>query len=498
MSQNVAFHRPELAALLPMYKLIRDALAGEPTVKAAGIEYLPMPNPHDDSKENRARYEAYRTRAVFYNVARGTLRGLIGQIFMREPIVTVPTQLDTLVKNATGEGLSIVQLAKRASMFTLAYSRCGLFIDYPQTDSEGVTVEQVNSGMIRPTMYVYSPNEIVNWRTVERGAEVLLSLVVIFETYGVYDDGFETKNSPQFRVLKLDENGHYVCEVWREPQPTEAKGLPPKRGNFQKVEVFNPKDVNGAPMTRIPFTFIGAENNDSSPDNPAFYDLASLNIAHYRNSADYEESCFIVGQPTPVLAGLTEEWVTSVLKGTVNFGSRGGIPLPVGAQATLLQAQPNTMLKEAMDTKERQMVALGAKLVEQKQVQRTATEASLDSSTESSTLSNVSRNVSDAFEWGLKFAATWIGANESGIQFALNSDFDVTRATPDERAEIVKEWQAGAISWTEMRDALRKAGIATQDDDIARAQIQSEMIEQLKLVEDNDNNQNQDSDKAAE
>ena len=58
------------------------------------------------------------------------------------------------------------------------------------------------------------------------------------------------------------------------------------------------------------------------------YDLAVLNIAHYRNSADYEESCFVTGQPTVWASGLTEAWVEDVLKGELRLGSFGGIPLP--------------------------------------------------------------------------------------------------------------------------------------------------------------------------
>ena len=62
---NVAFVRPELTKLLPLYYKIRDVLAGEMTVKDAGQKYLPMPNAADQSKENRARYQAYKERAVF-------------------------------------------------------------------------------------------------------------------------------------------------------------------------------------------------------------------------------------------------------------------------------------------------------------------------------------------------------------------------------------------------------------------------------------------------
>lgn len=480
---NVSFIRPELGKLLPLYYLIRDAIAGEPTVKGARTTYLPMPNAEDQSKENKARYEAYLKRAVFYNVARRTLFGLVGQVFMRDPVIKVPALLNPLVANATGSGINLTQLAKRAVSLNLAYSRAGLLVDYPTTEAEGgASIADLEAGRIRPTLYVYSPTEIINWRTTDRGAEEVLSLVVLFETWCAADDGFEMKTSGQFRVLRLDEEGYYVHEIWREPQPTKADGTKIPKGNYQQHVVYKPTDAQGKRLTEIPFMFIGSENNDSNPDNPNFYDLASLNMAHYRNSADYEESCYIVGQPTPVLIGLTEEWVTNVLKGSVNFGSRGGIPLPAGADAKLLQADPNTMLKEAMDAKERQMVALGAKLVEQKEVQRTATEAELEAASEGSTLSTATKNVSAAFEWALKWAARWVGQADSGVKFELNTDFDIARMTPDERRSLVEEWQKGAITFEEMRTGLRKAGVATEDDAKAKEKIAKDTAEAMALA----------------
>ncbi|BCG66143.1 portal protein [Pseudomonas phage vB_PaeS-Yazdi-M] len=402
---------------------------------------------------------------------------------MRDPVVKVPALLNPLVANATGSGINLTQLSKKAVSLNLAYSRAGILVDYPTTEGQGgASVAELEAGKIRPTLYVYAPTEIINWRTIDRGAEEVLSLVVIFETWCVQDDGFEMKNSGQFRVLRLDDEGYYVHEIWREPNPTKADGTKIPRGNYQLHEVFKPTDANGNRLDEIPFMFMGSENNDVNPDNPNFYDLASLNLAHYRNSADYEESCYVVGQPTPVLTGLTEEWVNNVLKGTVNFGSRGGIPLPTGADAKLLQAEPNTMLKEAMDTKERQMVALGAKLVEQKEVQRTATEAELEAASEGSTLSSATKNVSAAFEWALKWAARWIGAGDAGVKFELNTDFDIARMTPDERRQIIEEWQKGAITFTEMRTGLRKAGIATEDDAKAKADIAKDTAEAMALA----------------
>lgn len=494
---NVAYIRPEVAKLFPQYYLIRDAIAGEVAVKAAKEKYLPKPDKTKNDEAARQRYEDYISRAVFYNVTRRTLAGLAGQVFMRDPVIKLPSQLAVLETNVSGAGVNLKQQSKKALNYALAYSRCGLHVDYPATDEEGgVTVADIEANRVRPTINLYSPMEIINWRLVEDGAEEKLSLVVLFETYVNSDDGFEVKTSGQFRVLRLDENGHYVQEIWREPSPTNADGSAvPKGKNWARHEIVTPKGPNGEPLDYIPFMFIGSDNNDASPDNPNFYDIASLNMAHYRNSADYEESCFIVGQPTPVLTGLTEDWVKDVLGGVVKFGSRGGIPLPVGGDAKLLQASENTMIKEAMEAKERQMVALGAKLVEQVTVQRTATETRLEATSEGSILSSTTHNVQDAYVWALEQCAMFANVEGAAVTFELNTEFDIVRMTPEERRQLIEEWQKGAVTFTEMRAGLRKAGSATEDDAKAKEQIatdQADALRQTAEIMDGMNNDNND------
>lgn len=485
---NVTFVRPELVRLMPQYELIRDAIAGETAVKGARTKYLPMPNAGDKSPENRARYEAYLTRAVFYNVTRRTVMGLVGQVFAKDPTEKIPTRLERLREDATGTGTSLKQLAEIALAQNVAYARCGVFVDFPDTSaSGGASAEQIERGEVRPTMYAYSPLEIINWRVVERGAREVLSLVVLIEGFPISDDGFEIKNGPQFRVLKLDESGNYVQEIWREPKPTEWDGSKlPKKGNFELHSRVIPTGPTGEPLKEIPFWFIGSQNNDANPDNPNLYDMASLNMAHYRNSADYEESCFVVGQPTPVATGLTEEWVNNVLKGVLAFGSRGGIPLPVGASAELLQAEPNTMIKEAMDTKERQMTALGAKLVEQREVQRTATEAKQEKSAENSVLTSCANNVTAAFEAALAFADTLMGGTGTGIEYVLNTDFELSTLTAEEVRIAIEAWQKGAITFEEMRTDLRRYGLARIEDAEAKAAIAKEQVDAMALAADND------------
>lgn len=486
---NVSYQRPELARMLPQYYLIRDCIEGSQTIKSKTNIYLPIPNEEEagGNKKNK-RYLAYLRRAVFYNATRRTNQGLVGQVFLRDPVIKVPTGLQPVIDDATGGAVNIEQVARRAVQMTLAYSRCGLFVDYPDTsDKGGATVLDIQQGNIRPTLKMFSPMEIVNWRVIPEGAKEKLALVVIWEMFCIADDGFETKQGGRFRVLSLDANGQYVVQTFTELKPTETDGysLPTAKQQFTQIETFYPVGSDGQRMNYIPFTFIGGDNNDSSVDYPAMFDLADLNIAHYRNSADYEEACFICGQPTLVVSGLTEEWLKNQLQGTVTFGSRGGIPLPANADAKLVQAEPNTMIKEAMDTKERQMVALGARLVQQKQVQRTAFETKVETAGEGSVLSQAAKNVSQAFELALGWCAEFQGLPSDGIKFQLNDDFDISNMTAEEQAQAIAAWQKGAVTWEEMRTFLRKSGIATVDDAKAKAEIERDTAAAMALLPTN-------------
>lgn len=472
---QVDFKRAEYVDLFPRWTLIRDVLSGDRKIKEKKEEYLPKPNPNDASDENRKRYDQYLERAVFYGVTGRTLRGMVGEIFSVDPVTTLPAEMDLLKVDLDGAGVSLDQQARKAVSHVVAYGRCGILTDYPILQA-AATMADLAAGSIRPNVCFYDPWDIINWRSETVGAKKLLSLVVLSEKEVVDDDGFRHTFDPYYRVLRLT-GGIYHSETWYYDEEKQI---------FIMDSDIVPTDGAGKPWNEIPFTFIGVENNDSNPDLPPMYDLAMLNVGHYRNSADYEESCYIVGQPTPWVAGLTESWVKEILKGGIQLGSRAVIPLPENGSAGLLEVTANTMPMEAMLHKESQMVALGAKLVEQKKVQRTATESSRDSAENSSILAMAAHNVAKAYQSALVWAGKFIGvavsdtetANAEGktISYELNTEFSFGQLAAPEIAAVIAAWQANAISKTEMRDNLRNGGIAFQTDEEFQGEVDSESI----------------------
>lgn len=460
---TVSFIRDECRDRGREWRVVRDAVAGEQAVKRRGVTYLPKPSPEDNSRENLARYHSYRDRAVFYGVTGRTVRGMVGQVFSRPPLINVPPALSFMVNDVTGLGVSITQQAKQAVAENVTVGRAGLLSDFPNMSGQPVTVAMLAAGIVAPTITLYKPEDIINWRYKTSGGTTFLTLVVLKEKYTKEVDMFATKEHDRWRVLRIDDSGGYVSEVWY------------GESGRNELETTLPTTANGERLNYIPFDFIGCENNSPDVDYVPAYDLASINIAHYRNSADRERSGYILGEPTVVVSGLNEQWLKNVLKGVIALGTAGGIPLPAGAAVTLLEATPNTLVGEMMKDKERQMVALGAQLVQQSDVQRTATEARNEDSAKTSTLSTAADNTSAAYRNALATCDSFVSVTPSKMEFQLNTLFSINALDAAGRVQLIKEWQAEALTFGEMRAALRQAGLATELDDVALEKIAKEV-----------------------
>ena len=471
---NVAYTREEVKAALPDWTLVSDCVKGQRQVKSKQDLYLPKPAGDIDPAYADARYQAYLTRAMFYNGTGRTTEGLVGQVFGKPPELELSDTLAKYEDDIDGHGTSLTQQSKIALKDNVSIGHGGLLVDFPTSDGSVVTLADIQSKRLRPRILNTEAARIINWQTVVVGGEAKLSLLVITEQKNVSTDVFEPDYEPRWRVYQLikGETGHFVTvTVWRENSG--------EIGDGQELFVIEsgPHTVvaNGTPLDTIPFVFYGALNNEPTIDKPPMLDLANVNIAHYRNSADYEESVFVVGQPTPVFTGLTQDWVDNNIKGKVILGSRSAVGLPQGATAELLQTLPNSMPHEGMKHKEDQMKSIGAKLIEPGFTKTTATQVLVDASSESSILTTATDNVSTAYTVALGFFAQFLGAETEDIVFKLNTDFDVDRMDAQERAQLLLEWQGGAITWEEMRGSLRLAGVATVEDGEAKRTIDLEI-----------------------
>lgn len=445
---NVTFQHPEYAAMRETWDLVDDVCAGERRVKEQGEKYLPKPNPADKSPENTTRYDQYKKRAVFYNATGRTKKGLVGAAFRKVPTVTVSPALDYIKKDIDGRGISVYQQSQKAVGEAVKKGRGGLLVDYPRT-SAPVTKAQQDAGEIRATITLIDAKSIINWKTTKVGSKIMLSLVVIHECVTEDDaGGFGQSNIQQYRALTL-QDGVYIIELYRKSDKDE----------WYLYDMIQPLDGAGMPWNVIPFTFFGSENNDASVDESPLYDLASLNLAHYRNSADYEDSVYFVGQAQAYISGLTEEWRDHLQANKIYVGSRAPMLLPVNGQMGFAQPEPNTLVKEAMDAKKQDMVSIGARLVTPGGAVKTATEAQGDRESEMSVLSLCVSNVSEAYTQALVWMARFMNAPTDGIEYVISQDFIEAKLDAQMLLALIQLWQSGKYPEGDFWAQLRKYGI---------------------------------------
>jgi len=413
------------------WQRMRDVVGGDRTIRERSKAYLPVPPGRSDEE-----YLRYLERAYFTDFTSKTLIGLVSTLFRKPPVVNLPPDLEYIVDDADGRGVQLSQLAKYAASEILTTGRGGLLVDFPADPEIRTLADQRRLGGLG-RLYVYKAEDVINWRFSRIGSDYQLTLLVLREQRlePKENDEFESELKTHYRVLRLENEG-YEVEIWSEVG-----------GKYEVVEKASPTLSNGTRLDWIPFIFLGAEDLTDDIDKPPIYDIAAVNLAHYRNIADFEDALFMVGQPTPVITGLTDDYIERYGSKLV-IGSRVAWPLPANSDAKLLELQRDLgVFEKAIERKESQMVNLGAKLL---QAQQRAAEAAetmrLRQSGEASVLASVADNVSIAINTGLEWLAFWSGQDSEQVEFTLNRDFFSQRLTPQELAELVKSWHQGAIS----------------------------------------------------
>lgn len=444
---GIEYQRPEYAAARPIWRLVDDAVAGQCAVSAQDA-YLPRPNKLDKSAENQARYEQYIERAVYYNATRKTLNGMVGMAFRKDPTLEVPAPLQYIADDIDGAGVSIYQASQRSVREVLKKGRQGILVDYPQTSGQ-VSQADLAAGFIRPTITQYDAETIVNWRCERIGSRHMLTLVVLAEEYPIYSE-FDMDCEDRRRVLRLID-GVYTVEVWRHGK-TE----------WEAVESYVPTDGAGNTWDFIPFAFMGSENNDERVDDSPLYDLAVLNIAHYRNSADYEENAYMVGQSQVTMTGIDEQWVKLLQENNIYSGSRQVLAGPVGSSIGMIQPGSNGILSEAMNKKEAQMVALGAMLIEQGSAVKTATQSEGEQAQQHSVLSLVCANVSEAYTLALQWMMRFLNITGEA-EYRINQEFVALKLDAPMISALVQAWQSGTVPKGDVWAYFRRAGLIASD-----------------------------------
>lgn len=369
-------------------------------------DYLVRVNPDDESEDNALRNRQIFDRAVFYGVAGWTVKGLVGLVFQRWPKLSVPAALDYVVEDVDGAGVSIYQQSQCVVRELVRKGRCGLLVNLL---APGESVRDARRAVIE----TFKAEQIINWHQERVGAEFKTTLVMLqYRREVPGEDDYQIEYRDTILELRLLD-GRYVQRRWEKA-----------RNEWVKVAEVVPHDATGSPLDEIPFLFVGSETNTAAIDEPPMLNLCRVNIGHWNNSAEYEDSVFTVGQAQPWMSGATERHLEQIKY----VGSSTLIGVPEGGKFDFAQPKPNTLAREAMTDKVAMMVGLGAMFIQPGSAVKTATQAEGEQRVAHSVLSLIASNVSEAYTQALLWAAQFMGAGEA-VEFAVSQDFVDPRDT---------------------------------------------------------------------
>lgn len=443
---TVDTRHPDYTAQATTWQKCRDVVAGEDAVHARGEEYLPRL-----TEQSSRDYAAYVQRTPFYNATARTIDGLVGMVLRKEPQIDAPSSLDSILKDVTLTGCGIPELSESLLREVLTVGRVGALVEYPLQVMGPLTQAQAAALNRRPYATLFQAEHIINWRVERVNNAMQPVMIVLAESVTEWLNDFESLEIKQRRALLLIE-GVYVQRVYQQLEV-----------DWVLVEEVVPL-MNGAPMDYIPFVPFGPLRNSMECQKPPIYDLATLNLSHYRTIADYEHGAHFTGLPMLFLAG-------------VMLGENEKVQL--GSQSAVVSTDPNSdgkyieftgqglqSLKDRAAEKEAGMAAIGARMLapEKAGVEAMGTLA-MRHAGESAVLSTISKMVGAGLTRMLQIMADWEGVKAEAL-VTMNADFVDLSLTAQEIAALVSAWQSGAISYETLFSNLQRGEIIAEGRDI--------------------------------
>jgi hypothetical protein len=422
--------------IVDSWRVIRDCMEGEDAIKERGVEYLPIPSGFDNANDKR--YLAYRTRASFYAVTERMVLGMLGLARRKEPKKEFIEQMRPVIEGLTYRGRTFDGRLWEEMYEQLSVGRVGTLVDLPP---EGEDSDD-------PYFTTFKAEEILAWDVDMVGAYPKLVKVRLLDS-SLSDEDFDTlreaaikdNSDAEFYLDLVLEDGVYVMRRMAARYSTQTKVR-----TEQILEEVVPT-VNGRPLDFIPFSFCNTFDTRPALSKAPMIDLCRLNLAHYRNSADYEHALYLTAQPTPYVVGLDNSTLPEDQKLKAIGSSALWTIADANAKVGMLEfsGQGVEAQRQAMLDKQERMAFLGARLVRHESGRETAEAARMRYRGETSVLVAAVAAMEEHQNRLLSYASVMKGLPEDSATITLNRDFVDKRLLEPDVSGIVKAWLAGTF-----------------------------------------------------
>jgi hypothetical protein len=360
--------------------------------------------------ETRTQFEARVNRPAYYNIVERTTLALLGAL-MRKPY----TLQGVVGDEPETDNNSFDEFVQSAYQEILLCGRIGLYVDYCNEEQT-------------PKLVTYSAENIINWCD---------EFIVIEEEHLVRDkrDPYKLVSEKSWRELCFDEAGFYQVRIWKETA----------RGKYAVVETTQPL-IRGQRLDYFPFFFVTPYDNTEECSAPPLYNLAVLNIEHFKTSVDYAHGLHFLALPTPWIAGdiytMDGTQPTELSIGTEKF-----IHLLENSKVGYLEFGGAGMaaISDHISKIEDRMFSMGSRLLASKRGIESAEALQIRSTSESAILVTLTNSLETGLEKALSVYNQWAGSTVEPI-IELNRDFAGSKLSPQDIAALLQTYTAGVIT----------------------------------------------------
>lgn len=435
----------------PRWKKCRDFCDGQDEVMEAGETYLPKISGQTDEE-----YKEYLQSGYLYNASGRTRQGLVGMVMRKEPDINLPSRMEPLIEDVDQEGTHLKELAEELVREEITVARGGLLVDYPNSDTQGMSEAEAEALNLRPYVVHYKAEDIIGDPVFKKignvNKMVQLRLQETDEQEG--DTEFETEKIERVRVLELvgeeneagDVTGYYYQQRLYE-QDTEDGELIEKQSAR-----FVPR-INGKRLEEIPFIFVGGHKYRE----PHIIDLVNANKHHYQLVAAHRRGLRWTTRPQITASGQKQDEVHNLVVGGDSLWWSSN----ENAKWEMLEYTGTGLsgVEKSMESTKEEMATLGARMIApENRMAETAEAHIIKRQGENSALGTVSQHASTALTKALKWCAMWMSVTED-VSVILNTDFIPVEMSAQEVLQWVQAVQSGKILEEDMIYALQKGEV---------------------------------------
>jgi hypothetical protein len=357
-------------------------------MREANHKYLPQ-----EEGESSEIYANRLSRSVLYGAYSRTIKTLAGMPFMMPmDVKEMPPELAYLIKDATGEGVTLSAFAKELLLDLINYGICHILVEHPESKEELSLAEEKALNM-RPYFSRIDPLKLIGWKSTKIGAKTLLTQARIFEDTTIDDpnDPFAEVPTQQVRVV---ENG--VTTLYRK----DISGAP--GSEFRII------DTIFTDLDNIGIHTIYGNRTGFMQGAPVLEELAWLNIRHWQKVSDLDNIEHVANVPMAYALGVLDGEMENIIFSPHTMIKSGNQDLKLGYVEH--SGHAITASQHSVDQLENRMVAMGAEMLSARgsSTRETGIAKTIDNSKATSVLQELVEKLEDGIAQAINTAGQWL------------------------------------------------------------------------------------------